>query len=394
MRCTRCGKDETFVEFNHGLCSLCRLQVEELTKKQAEIYAETLRKNSPEEIEKRENSEIAFLSFIFVAVIWIISLPFQLIGWIIKKDKEQKSKELAKFEKENPTEFHKLHKNIKESYEYWKSKPAYEILPYSLHSEYMKHLFGLFMGGICFVGVWNFLHIRYSIPKETTLRFGIFLGILWYIVFFYHLVVIAKRHKTFVSWILYSEPVQKAADFIQTHTPDNNDFSNEEETKKNIFRLMEHRRAFPKENNQVSLVKYVFEQQNNLKLFKYTSANQYVNFSFHTAWLFILFGMAAFDLFFGGGIAVVIFLLIVTCKRKQYFKRLRQNNRKNEEELQKISTDASDIKQSITDTSSNPPKSTCHCSFCHELLEVEAEWNGFAAECPFCSKKFIIKVNE
>ena len=387
MRCTRCGKEDSFVEFNHGLCTLCYSQVKKLEKEKAEIYAKTLRENSPEEIEKREKSERAFLSFIFVAVIWIISLPFQLIGWIIKKDQEQKSKELAKFEKENPTEFHKLHKDIKETYEYWKSKPAYEFLPYSLTSEYMKHLFGFFMGGICFVGVWNFLHIRYSIPEETTLRFGIFLGILWYIVFFYHLVVNSSRHKVFVSWILYSEPVQKAVDFIQTHTPDNNDFSNEEETKKNIFRLMEHRRAFPKENNQVSLVKYVFEQQNNLKLFKYTSANQYVNFSFHTAWLFILFGMASFDLFFGGGIAVVIFLLIVTCKRKQYFKRLRQYNKKQEEKQQEEISD--DFKES-----GNFEKSTCYCPHCKGLLEIEAAWHGLETECPICKQNFIIEVGK
>ncbi len=382
MRCTRCGKEETWVEFNHGLCTLCYSQVKELEKEKAEIYAKTLRENSPEEIEKRENSDGDFPWFIFVAV-WIISLPFKLIGWIIKKDKEQKSKELAKFEKENPTEFHKLHKNIKEAYEYWKSKPAYEILPYSLHSEYMKHLFGFFMGGICFVSVWNFLHIRYSIPEETTLRFGIFLGILWYIVFIYHLVVKAKRHKTFVSWILYSEPVQKAVDFIQTHTPDNNDFSNEEETKKNIFRLLEHRRAFPKENNQVSLVKYVFEQQDNLKLFKYASVNQYVNFSFQTAWLFILFGMAAFDLFLGGVIAVVIFLLIVTCKRKQYFKRLRQYKKKQQEEI------SDDFKES-----GNTEKSTCYCPHCKGLLEVEAGWNGLETECPICKQNFIIEVGK
>ena len=347
------------------------------------MQAKTLRENSPEEIEKREAANRAFISFVIAVGISLIILPFRLIGWIIKKDKEQKSKELAKFEKENPTEFHKLHKSIKDAYEYWKSMPSYEFLPYSIASEYALHVSGILMGGICFVCVWRLLYIRYSIPEETTLRLGIFFAVFWYIVFIFDCIVKSKRHKTFLSWMLYSSATQKAIDFIKNHSPDNNDFSNEEETKKNIFRLMEHRRAFPKENNQVSLVKYVFEQQNNLKLFKYASATQYVNFSFHTAWLFILFGMAVFDFFFGGGIAVVIFLLIVTCKRKQYFKRLRQYKKKQEEKQQKEISD--DFK-----ASGNTEKSTCYCPHCKGLLEVEAAWHGLETECPICKQNFII----
>ena len=324
MRCTRCGEESSFVGDNHGLCTRCYSQVKKLEEEKAEIFAKTLRENSPEEIEKREAANRAFISFVIAVGITLVILPFRLIGFVIKKSKEHNEKVLSEYEKANPTEFHKLHKSIKDAYEYWKSMPSYEFLPYSIASECALHSSGILMGGICFVGVWQLLHIRYSIPEETTLRLGIILGILWYIVFICDLIIKSKRHKMFLSWMLYSSAAQKAVDFIKNHSPDSNDFSNEYETKKNIFRLMEHRRAFPKENNQVSLVKYVFEQQKQFKLFKYASATQYVNFSFHTAWLFILFGMAAFDLFFGGGIAVVIFLLIVTCKRKQYFKRLRQ----------------------------------------------------------------------
>ena len=389
--CTRCGKIDSNVQFNHGLCTSCYQQVKELEKGKAEIYAKTLRENSPEEVERREAANRAFIVFVFVAGIWLISLPLRLIGFLVKKSKEHNEKVLAEYEKENPTEFHKLHKSIKDAYEYWKSKPSYEFLPFSIWSEYALHLSGTLMGGICFVGVWRLLYIRYSIPEETTLRLGIFLGILWYIVFIRDLIVKSKRHKTFLSWVLYSSAVQKAVDFIKTHSPDNNDFSNEYETKKNIFRLMEHRRAFPEENNQSSLVKYVFDQQKQFKLFKYDSAAQYVNFSLRFGWIFVLFSMAAFDLFFGGGLALVLFLLWVGCKRKQYFKLLHQYKIAQEEE-QKVSTADQNMKTSEEDTISNNQKSTCHCPCCGELLEVSPDWDGLQAECPSCNNTFIIKI--
>lgn len=35
-----------------------------------------------------------------------------------------------------------------------------------------------------------------------------------------------------------------------------------------------------------------------------------------------------------------------------------------------------------------------HCPFCNQKIEAEEEWQGLQAECPCCSKMFIIKKEE